>query len=57
MNKVYKNIQEFLILNFPDSYKELKETEKFDIRSYIEKTSDVFDKKIASIINKIPNGT
>jgi hypothetical protein len=52
MNKVYKNIQEFLILNFPDSYKELKETEKFDIRSYIEKTSDVFDKKIASIISK-----
>jgi hypothetical protein len=57
MNKVYKNIQEFLILNFPDSYNELKETEKFDIQFYIEKTSDVFGKKIASIINNMPNGT
>jgi hypothetical protein len=57
MNKVYKNIQEFLILNFPDSYHELKETEKFDIQLYIEKTSDVFGEKIASIINKMPNGT
>jgi hypothetical protein len=53
MNKVYKNIQEFLILNFPDSYNEFRETEKSDIQSYIEKTSDVFSEKIASIINKI----
>jgi hypothetical protein len=57
MNKVYRSIQEFLILNFPDSYNELKETEKFDIKFYIEKTSDVFGEKIASIINEMPNGT
>ncbi|MDR2178407.1 MAG: hypothetical protein LBP20_10275 [Treponema sp.] len=57
MNRVYKNIQEFLILNFPDSYNKLKETEKFDIQFYIEKTSDAFGEKIASIINKLPNGT
>jgi hypothetical protein len=61
MNKVYKNIQEFLILNFPDSYNELKETEKYDIQFYIEKTSDFFGEKIVSIINKTinktPNGT
>jgi hypothetical protein len=56
MNKVYKNIQEFLILNFPNSYNELKETEKFDIQFYIEKTAGVFGEKIASIINKMPNG-
>jgi hypothetical protein len=56
MNKVYKDLHEFLILNFPDSYNELKETEKFDIQFYIEKASDVFGEKITSIINKIPNG-
>jgi hypothetical protein len=55
MNKTYKNIKEFLILNFPDSYKELKEAEKFDINYYIEKTSDAFGEKIKSIIDKTPS--
>jgi hypothetical protein len=53
MNKVYKNVKEFLLVNFPDSYKELKRSEKFDIQFYIEKTSDVFDEKIKSIIDKM----
>jgi hypothetical protein len=57
MNKVYKNIQEFLILNFPDSYNELKEAKKFDIQFYIERAADVFNEKIESIINKVPRDT
>jgi hypothetical protein len=32
MNKVYKNIPEFLMLNFPDSYKASKKIAKFDIQ-------------------------
>jgi len=49
MNKVYKNVEHFLIENFPRAYLAMKE-EETSIQHYIDSSSKQFNKTINEII-------
>ena len=48
MDRLYKDVQEFLKENFPNSYRDLRERK--DIRSYMEESAKEFGKRIDAII-------
>jgi hypothetical protein len=51
MNKVYKDIDEFLAEMFPSLFNTKKENDKTTIQLYIERTSREFSSEIRKIIN------
>ena len=50
MNKVYKDIEHFLIENFPRAYLAMKEEEETSIHHYIDSSWKQFNKTINEII-------
>ena len=50
MNKVYKDINEFFMENFPVAYLAMKEDEETSIQHYINSSSEQFNKTINEII-------
>jgi hypothetical protein len=50
MNKVYKNVDEFIKLTFPNSYEEKNHSADTSLESYIAKTSEEFKLRIDAII-------
>jgi hypothetical protein len=51
MNKIYKDIDEFLAEMFPSLFNDKKENDEKAIQYYIEKTSREFSLEIENIIN------
>jgi len=51
MNKVYKDIDEFLAEMFPSSFNVKKENDKTTIQYYIERISHEFSSEIKKIIS------
>jgi len=50
MNKVYKDINEFFMENFPKAYLAMKEEEETSIQHYIDSSWEQFNKTINEII-------
>jgi hypothetical protein len=59
MNKVYRNVSEFIKMTFPDVYGEKRYSTDTSLESYIKRTSKDFKLKIDNIIKnqERPNGT
>jgi hypothetical protein len=51
MNKVYKDIDEFLAEMFPSLFNDKKESDETAIQYYIERTSREFSSEIKNIIS------
>jgi hypothetical protein len=52
MNKVYKDINEFFMENFPVAYLAMKEDEETSIQHYIDSSSEQLNKKIKEIMSE-----
>jgi hypothetical protein len=52
MNKVYRNIDEFIKINFPNFYKARKYSTDTSLESYIKRTSEDFKLRIDTIIKE-----
>jgi hypothetical protein len=50
MTKIYKNVDDFLKENFPESYPILKNEEETSLQYYIETSSERFNKAIKEIL-------
>jgi hypothetical protein len=50
MTKVYKNVNAFLMENFPKAYLDMKNDEETSLQHYIDSSSEQFNKTINEII-------
>jgi hypothetical protein len=50
MNKVYKDVNDFLKENFPESYLAVKNEEETSLQYYIETSAERFNKTIKEIL-------
>ena len=50
MNKTYKNVEIFLMENFPKSYLDFKNEEETSLQHYVDTQSEQFNKKINKIL-------
>jgi hypothetical protein len=58
VNRVYKNLGEFIKVTFPNTYQEKKRAADISLESFIKKSSQDFKLRIDNIIKKgqKPNG-
>jgi len=52
MNKVYMDINEFFMENFPEAYLAMKDDEETSIQHYIDSSSEQFNKTIREIMSE-----
>ena len=52
MNKIYKDVEHFLMENFPKTYLAMKEEEETSIQHYIDSSWEQFNKTINEIIRE-----